>query len=541
MPSLPFPRPPKAAMSLPADRSPPASDPDRATRLALALLAAGLLARLGLAVLIDPGLDEAYAMAVTRVFQVSWFDHPPMAFWWVWSMRALAAPLFGPDVPAAVLRLPFVLAFTATSWLLFDLTRRLWGARAGLWTLVALTLAPFFLVSAGSWLVPDGPLVLFLALTARLLVEILWGEPDPRRERRLWIGVGLALGLAGLSKYHAGLFAIGALVFFLATPHRRRLAGAGPWIAVALAVVVASPAILWNAANGWVSFLFQSKRGAGRGPSLLGFGRAILGQAAYLGPWTLVGAALATIRVHRIDRTLSGPAAFLTAIAAPSILIFTLVPLIGGESLPHWQMPGWLFLLPLLGRTIAETEAATARLARGFAWTAIGLLALAAVLVGAIRIVPPSPETVARLKIGGFLEESLTWRGLSDELSARGLLAPAPDGTPAGVIGLRWIEAARLGEALGSRATVMVFDRDPRGFAFQSDPASFVGRDLVLIGRPRTFEHGLDALRPLFERIEEIPPIPVRLGDGTLFAARAAIGHRLLAPYPLPYPNRQRK
>jgi 4-amino-4-deoxy-L-arabinose transferase-like glycosyltransferase len=529
MPSLPF--------------SPlPPSDEARAARLALALLAAGLLARLGLAVLVDPGLDEAYAMAVTRVVQVSWFDHPPMAFWWVWGMRALAAPLFGPEVPAAVLRLPFVLAFTATSWLLFDLTRRLWGARAGLWTLVALTLAPFFLVSAGSWLVPDGPLVLFLALTARLLVEILWGAPDPRRERRLWIGVGLALGLAGLSKYHAALFAIGAFAFFLATPHRRRLTTLGPWIAVGLAVVVASPAILWNAANGWVSFLFQSKRGGGRGGlSLVGFGRAILGQAAYLGPWTLVGAAIATVRIHRIDRTLAGPAAFLTAIAAPSILIFTLVPLFGGDGLPHWQMPGWLFLLPLLGRTLAETEAATARLARGFAWVAIGLLALAAALVGTIRVVPPSPETVARLKIGGFLEESLSWRGLSEELAARGLLAPGPGGAPAGVVALRWIEAARLGEALGSRATVMVFDRDPRGFAFQSDPAAFVGRDLVVIGRPQTFARGLDALRPLFDRIEEIPPIPVRLGDGTLFTARAAIGHRLLAPYPLPYPNRERK
>jgi 4-amino-4-deoxy-L-arabinose transferase-like glycosyltransferase len=526
---------------MPSPSSSPSASIDEARnrRLALGLVAAGLLARLVLAGLLDPGLDEAYAIAVTRSWQLSWFDHPPMAFWWVAAMRAIARPFFSGEVPVFVLRLPFVLAFTATSWILADLTRRLWGATAALWALAALTLAPFFLVSAGSWLVPDGPLSLFLVLTARLLVEILFFAPTPARETRLWLAAGLALGLAGLSKYHAALFAVGVLGFFLATPHRRRLLAPAPWLAVAVAVAAASPPILWNAEHGWVSFLFQSKRGGGHGPSLLGLGRVILGQAAYLGPWTLVAALWAAVRSLRLDRTASGPTAFLVAIASPAIVLFTLVPLVGGDGLPHWQMPGWLFLLPLLGRAIAETGTRSARLARGFAGIAAALLAVAALLVAGLRLVPPSPQTVARLKIGGFLEESLSWRGLAEDLAARGLLAPGPDGSPPGVVAFRWIEAARLGEALGGRATVMVFDADPRGFAFQTDPAAFVGRDLLLIGRPKTFARGLEAVRPFFAGIETIAPIRVRLGDGTLFEASAAIGRDLLAPYPLPYPSRR--
>lgn len=523
----------------------PKPDPrPSAHRAAWAVLVVGFLARLGLAVLLDPGLDEAYAIAVSRQVALSWFDHPPMVFWWVAAARALAAPWTGDSVPVVLLRLPFLLAFTATSWIVFDLTRRLWGGRAGLWALVALTLAPFFLVSAGGWIVPDGPLVLFLAATARILVEILYFRPEELTERRLWLFAGLCLGLAGLSKYHAVLFAFGAFAFLLATPHRFLLARPAPWIAAAIAAIVVSPVLIWNAENGWVSFLFQSSRGSGRkGPSWPGLGRAVLGQMAYLAPWTLIAAIAATISRLRAEASLSGPTAFLTALALPSILLFTAVPLWGGDALPHWQMPGWLFLLPVLGKAIAAMEAKTgqpSRLAHGFALATTALLALAVAAVLLLRVLPPSSATIARLGIGGFLEESVSWRGLRPALVQRNFLAATP-AAPASrpiVVAFRWIEAARIAEALGDRATVAVFDADPRGFAFLANPADFVGRDVILIGRPRTFARGLDQVAPYFERIDRFDPIPVTIGDTVLFEAGFAVGRRLKKPYPLPYPKR---
>jgi len=522
---------------------------DAATfRTAFIVLLAGTIVRLGLAVLLDPGVDEAYAMAVATQWQLSWFDHPPMAFWWVKAMHDLAAPLFGEPVPTFVLRLPFVLAFTVTCAVMFHLTCRLWGARSGLWALVALTLAPFFLLSAGSWMVPDGPLLLFLALTARVLAELLFFSPAPEgaRERRLWIVAGVTLGLAGLSKYHAALFSFGVLVFVLATNHRSRLTAPAPWLGVVIAGLVASPVLVWNANHDWVSFLFQSSRGMGTdGINWSGLGRAAFGQAAYLGPWTLIGALIALVSLLRTDRTIAGPNAFLLALSLPSIILFTAVPLWGGSALPHWQMPGWLFLLPILGRAIADSETRCGnayRRARGFAVAGATLLALAIGSVMAFRVVPPSSDAIGRLGIGSFLEESVTWRGLAAGLSERGLLAAT---SPADaqqrrplVVAFRWIEAARVAEALGSRATVAVFGNDPRGFAFLADPATWLGRDVLLIGRPKTFARGLDAARPLFSRIELQTPIAVKVGEFTLFEAQVAIGRNLTSAYPLPYPRR---
>ncbi|MFN7025052.1 MAG: ArnT family glycosyltransferase, partial [Pseudorhizobium sp.] len=502
--------------------------------------------RLGLAALLDPGVDEAYAMAVATQWQLSWFDHPPMAFWWVKAMRELAKPFYGDDVPVLILRLPFVLAFTATSLVMFDLTDHRWGPRAGLWMLLALSLAPFFLVSAGSWMVPDGPLFLFLALTARLLDRILFSDCGPARRRRLWYAAGLTLGLAGLSKYHAVLFALGAAAFILATHHRSQLKKLAPWVAVAVAGVMVSPVLIWNAEHHWVSLSFQSSRGLGAGgPNWFGFARAILGQLAYLGPWTLIASIAALFWSLRARNSRTGPTAFLAAIGLPPIVLFTAVPLLGGGALPHWQMPGWLFLLPVLGHAIAALASRShklSRLARAFAATAAAGLALVIVVALLIRVAPPSSTLIARLGLGGFLQESMTWRGLADSLTERGLLPTTSHTTlPQDrqlVVAFRWIDASRLAEVLGPRATVIVVGDDPRGFAFLADSAAWLGRDVLFIGRASAFARGLELAQPHFTRIDRLAPIPITIGNETLFQVEVAFGRSLRSPFSLPYPRR---
>ncbi|NKN39042.1 glycosyltransferase family 39 protein [Agrobacterium sp. a22-2] len=515
-------------------------------RAAALVIIAGTLFRILLASVIDPGVDEAYAIAVGTQWQLSWFDHPPMAFWWVKAMREIARPFFGQDVPVLVLRLPFVIAFTMTSVVMFSLTSRLWGPRAGLWMVLALTLAPFFSVSAGSWVVPDGPLLLFLSLTAWLMERILFSRDAPERERCLWLAAGLTLGLAGLSKYHAAIFAMGAALFIIGTPHRRHLTRPAPWLAVLIAGMVASPVFIWNVQHDWVAFVFQSSRGVGSdGPDWSGFARSVFGQAAYLGPWTLVGALAASSLVLRASAIRCGPAGFLAALGLPTILLFTAVPLWGGDALPHWQMPGWLFLLPILGHSIATLEAwrhSAARAARSFAFAAGAVLAVGILAVLVIRYTPPSQAETARLGLNAFLEESVTWRGLADNLIERGLLPSSttvttPPERPL-VVAFNWVDASRLAEALGARASVRVFGGDPRGFAFLADHAAWTGRDVLIIGRPDVFDRGLRTVRPLFTRIDRQAPVAVEIGGETLFDAQVAIGRNLISFYPLPYPRR---
>lgn len=102
------------------------------------------------------GLDEAYTVAMSRRLALSYFDHPPLHQW----ITHVSLLIFG---ATPWIRLPFVLISAVTGWLLYDMTRRVFGGPAGLWALLAFGLSPYFYAVAGSWVSPDGVLILCLA------------------------------------------------------------------------------------------------------------------------------------------------------------------------------------------------------------------------------------------------------------------------------------------------------------------------------------------------------------------------------------------
>ena len=106
-----------------------------------------------MAAAIGLGIDESYMVAAGRTLRLGYFDHPP-ASWW---LAAGSAHLFGSE-SGVVVRLPFILLFALSTWLMYRLGTALFGARAGLWAAVALNLAPVFGVTTGGWVLPDGPL-----------------------------------------------------------------------------------------------------------------------------------------------------------------------------------------------------------------------------------------------------------------------------------------------------------------------------------------------------------------------------------------------
>ena len=69
------------------------------------------------------GYGESYHFSCAIRPALSYFDHPPMAV----MLSALSMRLFDSMGPIAI-RLPFILMFAGTSWMLFLLGRRFFGA-----------------------------------------------------------------------------------------------------------------------------------------------------------------------------------------------------------------------------------------------------------------------------------------------------------------------------------------------------------------------------------------------------------------------------
>ena len=229
-------------------------------RRVLLLIAATTVLRLATMALMGLGMDESYSTAISRDLHLSYFDHPPMHQW----LAHAAGEAFGYGRWA---RLPFIALFAGSTWLMYRLGARLFGAAAGVWAALALNLSAFFSLAAGEWVLPDGPLVFCELAAALVLARILFpkdGEAD-----QPWLGwplAGLWLGLAALSKYQAAPVGLGLALALLASARgRRQLAHPAPWLAAALALAIASPVLIWNAQHQWISFTFQTGRGAAPG------------------------------------------------------------------------------------------------------------------------------------------------------------------------------------------------------------------------------------------------------------------------------------
>jgi hypothetical protein len=183
--------------------------------------------------------DELYFIICGFHPQWGYVDQPPVV-----PLLAAASQLFGHSlfllraIPAA-----FAGASVYTVCLL---VLEFGGGRFAL-TLAALsgTLSPV-LAAFGEKVGPDMVGLWLWPLAVLFLVRIVKGG-DPRQ----WIGVGLAIGISAESKYSVLYFVVAFLIGLLISPQRRILFS--KWFAAgaAVAIVIALPSALWQAANGF--------------------------------------------------------------------------------------------------------------------------------------------------------------------------------------------------------------------------------------------------------------------------------------------------
>ena len=446
--------------------------------VAIRIIAVSTALRFVVAALLPLGVDESYAAVVSRRLSLSWFDHPPAVFW----IAHAAASLSG-ESPIA-LRWPFVLLFALTCWMLFLLTTRLFTARAGLWAIVAAQLIPVFSLSAGSWVLPDGPLLcasVAAALALSFAVSVSADAADSGASSSKWwpwLAVGLALGCAGLSKYHAVLLGVGVALFMLSDSTARRwITCPQPYVGLLIAIACVIPVFVWNAQHDWISFRFQAGRAAGHGNPLTALLQNIAGQAGYILPWFWVPMIVLLARGLR-----AGPRDratwFCCCLGALPIVVFTLASLGGRAGLPHWPAPGFFMLLPLLGAAIARWEGRTPDVVRrrmrmaGIVYVALLTIVVSHASTGWMTRVVPS------LHRADPAFELLEYRSLRDTLNTRGLLAPAKF-----IATTDWLRGAKIGYALGPERPVLVFNTDARHFPFTADTRTLQGENGILLMR----------------------------------------------------------
>lgn len=498
------------------------------------IIIAGSLVRLALGASIGLGVDETYVTAVARQFSLSYFDHPPLHLWIIW----LTAQVTGSE-NTVILRLPFILLFAGTTWLMYRITARLFGDWAGVWAALLLNVSAVFGLTGGSWLLPDGPLMFCMMMVVYLLSHLFF-PPDRAQPLYLWLLAGVFLGLGLLSKYHAALLVFGLFIYLVTSRDRRRvLATAGPYLAVIVAFVVFSPVLIWNAQHGWVSFVFQGSRGAVSGFYPGKMLTNIAGQAVWVLPWIWL-----PLIWQFIKGVFSGPGRsrseglqdkrwFLCCLASGPIVLFTIATLWGAQGLFHWQAPGYLLVFPLLGHAVSRWIDAGRQTARVWLTFSVVIFLILAAFLGSHT----ATGWVKKVQPNWFAQgdpswEALNWSSLPGSLTERGLLAG--NNKVDFLISRHWIDAGKIDYAMGGNLPLFCLSGEPHHFAFMHNPADFRGQNALIIGR-RSMENVQQELAPYFESVEFKGNVPIyRMGQAE-FDVVVYYGRNFKGYYPLPY------
>jgi 4-amino-4-deoxy-L-arabinose transferase-like glycosyltransferase len=223
------------------------------TRLAIFLLLAVTLFRLWFSTQIGLIADEAYYWLWSKHLAASYRDKGPAIAWTI----ALGTKCFGDTVFG--IRFFAVLLGAGIGWLIFDIARRLYDARTGLWCLIVALVMP--IMAVGSILMTiDSLSVFFWALAVLIFWKALHNDSS-----WYWFWLGLAIGAGFLAKFTNGVQAICVVLFLLWSKEHRPLLFSRKFIVMCFALALSSmPILWWNIQTGWVHVIaLRSRSGAG--------------------------------------------------------------------------------------------------------------------------------------------------------------------------------------------------------------------------------------------------------------------------------------
>jgi 4-amino-4-deoxy-L-arabinose transferase-like glycosyltransferase len=281
-------------------------------------------------------LDLIEALVYGREWQLGYDKLPPLPWWLIEAVHRA----FGADIAYyAIAQAAVLIAFA----LVFALSRRLVGAVGALVGILIIDGLHYFQYTA----------VKFNHDVIQLPFWALAGYAFHAALRRgglgSWTLLGFAVGGAVWAKYFVVVLALPYALFMLFDRQARRAwATPGPWLSLLVALLVASPHILWLFQSDFLPFAYASHRAA----PIRGWFDHVLHPSVFLGsqiffllPSLFVAAALFWPREAKKSSIDSFDRRIVTLLAfGPALTIIALTAVTGRGAVAMWGYPLWLFL-----------------------------------------------------------------------------------------------------------------------------------------------------------------------------------------------------
>ena len=220
-------------------------------------------------------IDEFYYIACSRHLAFGYVDHPPLSI----LLLAINRWLLGDSLPA--LRMLPSLAVAVTVFFTGLIARKLGGGIAAQ-SLAALgaIVTPVYLIFGGLYSMNSLELMLWTMVMYVVIKMIQDDNP------RLWLVLGLLLGLGLETKHTIILYAVGLVIGILLTSARRYLWNRWFVYGCLIAFVLLLPNIVWQIVNGLPSLEFYRNAVLYKNIPTTPFG-VVTGQIMIVNPVTL--------------------------------------------------------------------------------------------------------------------------------------------------------------------------------------------------------------------------------------------------------------
>ncbi|WP_159439319.1 ArnT family glycosyltransferase [Tenacibaculum agarivorans] len=482
---------------------------NRYKKATLLLILFSTVLRLFLGGSLEFGNDEVYYWLYAKYPDISHFDHPAMVGVFIQFFTANLAI----DSELAI-RLAAIIPTTVTMYIVYLIGARLKDTRTGFIATLLYNIHIYGFIIAGTFILPDAPLVLFWLLSFYLFIQVLPETPEKKLYMKLLLAFFFA-GCAVYSKYQAVylLFGVGLYVIFY---NRKWLKKPMFYLGFIFPLLAVGVIFYWNYLNDFISYKFHGNR-----VSFFSFKfnknsflREIVGQFLYNNPYIVVMLILLFVAVRKRKFILEKNYIPLFVFCSLPLIFTTIYLSISRNTLPHWSGISYLTLLPLLAVYLSKREKITKGLLIGVSGFAILLLFASFSINTGLFLPENSSNTKEQLGRKDALMDLYGWKQASKKIT-KTLEEKKLTSLP--IISNRWYPAAHIDYYIARPNQMKVYGvgglNDIHKYYWINKNNPELGDQVLYITDSRNFKHPNDLYAENYTSIKEIEVIPIERGN----------------------------
>lgn len=357
------------------------------------------------------GNDEVYYWLYAKYPDISHFDHPPMVGFFI---QFFTANLFF-DSELAI-RLAAIIPSAISMYLVFLIASHINNEKSGFISVLLYSISIYGFVIAGTFILPDSPLVVFWLLSFYFFIQTI--PYDPINISRLKIILAfLFSGLAIYSKYQAIFLLFGVLVYVVLFNRiwlKKRVFYLGFLFPLFFVFLI----FYWNYQNDFISYRFHGERVSFFSLKFnsLSFFRELLGQALYNNPYVVVSFVCLLIAFFKNKFLFKKDIVFLFLCCSLPLILTTIYLSLYKNTLPHWSGISYLTLLPLIAVYLSQKKVVKGLVIAIVSFSFLMVVALLVINKGYLLSKPVEVEEKALGKKDVLLD-MYGWKQVSIEIS----------------------------------------------------------------------------------------------------------------------------